>query len=250
MHDRFAVLDVPAKRDPEAAIAWAKQLQSETGQFGALYFPWVYAPEPQLDENVRLIPASGHIAGVYARVDRTRGVQKPPANELLEEIRGVELELDAVAHGWLNDEGVNAIRPYPARGIRIAGGRTLVKPNDPETRQWRYVHVRRLLLMFEEAIEQAAQWIVFADNRPERWREIDRVVRAFLDDQWRRGRLDGETADDAYRVACDESTNPSASINAGRMICEIAVRPPYPAEFVVVRLGRRVGETGAIAFGG
>lgn len=259
MRDRFAVLDVPARFNPQAAIDWAKGkagdetspgLQSAAGQLAALYYPWVLAPDPLPGPNVRLVPPSGHVAGMFARVDRTVGVQKPPANEVLDEVRGVEIDLDATAHAWLNDEGVNAIRTYPARGVRVMGARTLVSPTDPDSRQWRYVQVRRLLLMFEEAIDQSSQWIVFDDNRPERWREVDRVVRTFLDDQWRRGRLDGVTADEAYQVACNESTNPRESVAAGQFVCEIAVRLPLPAEFVIVRIGRRVGETGAVNFGG
>jgi len=250
LKDRFAVLDVPAGFDPDAAIAWAVELRSEAGQYGALYFPWVLAPDPLPGANVRKIPAAGHIAGMYARLDLSAGVQKPPANEVLEEVRGVERDTDGAVRGRLNDEGVNAIVPAPGRGIRAMGARTLVPPNAAELRQWRYIHVRRLLLMFEEAIEQSAQWVVFADNRPERWREIDRVVQTFLDEQWRRGRLEGATADDAYRVGCDDATNDAASVAAGQMICEIAVRPPLPAEFVYVRIGRRAGETGAVAFGG
>jgi phage tail sheath protein FI len=104
--------------------------------------------------------------------------------------------------------------------------------------------------MFEESIDQASQWVVFTGNQPERWREIDRVVRTFLDDQWRLGRLDGATADQAFQVICDATTNPQASVDRGQMVCEIAVLPPQPAELVIVRLGRRIGETGAVSFGG
>lgn len=259
MRDRFAVLDVPAGFDPQAAVEWAAGkpgtdarpgLRSEAGQFAALYYPWVLAPDPLPGPAVRLVPPSGHVAGMFARVDRLAGVQKAPANEVLEEVRGVERDLDAAAHARLNDEGVNAVRTYPGRGVRVAGARTLVPPTDPSLRQWRYVQVRRLMLMFEEAIDQSAQWVVFEDNRAERWREVDRVVRTFLDDQWRRGRLDGATADEAYQVTCDETTNSRESADAGQFVCEIAVRPPMPAEFVIVRIGRRVGETGTVDFRG
>jgi phage tail sheath protein FI len=134
--------------------------------------------------------------------------------------------------------------------VRVVGARTLVPPNAPELRPWRYVHVRRLVLMIEESIDQSTQWLVFEPNRPEKWREVDRVVRSFLDGQWRRGRLDGATADDAFGVTCDETSNPAPEVEAGRMTCVIALRPPEPSEFVIVRLGRRVGETGAVEFGG
>jgi phage tail sheath protein FI len=246
LRDRFAVLDTPAGMTTDQAVGWARGLRSEFGQFGGLYHPWVYVPEPLRGPDVRRVPASGHVAGMFARVDLSAGVHKPPANELLEEVRGVERELSPEEHGWLNDEGVNAVRPYPGRGVRVAGARTLVPPADSDLRQWRFVHVRRLLLMFGEAIDRSTQWLVFAGNRPDAWRDVDRTVRAFLDDQWRRGRLDGATAEEAYQVVCDATTNPDPDVAAGRLVCEIRVRPPHPAEFVIVRLGQRVGETGVV----
>lgn len=239
MWDRFAVLDAPAQKEPGDVVEWARQLQSVAGQFGGLYYPWVAVDEPLAPSNVRFVPPSGPVAGMFARVDRTVGVHKPPANEVLAEVRGVERHLDASDHGFLNDAGVNAIRPTPGRGVRAAGGRTLVPPADGDLRQWRYVHARRLVLMIEQAIDRASQWTVFEPNRPALWTEIDRVVRTFLDDQWRLGRLDGATADEAYQVACDATTNPPDDIAAGRVGCVITIRPPAPAELVLVRLGRR-----------
>ena len=250
MKDRFAVLDTPARLEPDALVKKYQPFRGDAGQYGAVYYPWIYVPEPLPGPPVRLVPPSGHIAGVFARVDLSVGVQKPPANEILEEVRGVEFEVDQPIHGWLNDEGVNVIRPYPGRGVRVAGARTLVPPNSPDLRPWRYVHVRRLVLMIEESIDQSTQWLVFEPNRPEKWRDVDRVVRAFLEDQWRRGRLDGATADEAFRVTCDETSNPPTEVAEGRMTCVIEIRPPEPSEFVIVRLGRRVGETGVVEFGG
>jgi phage tail sheath protein FI len=251
LRDRFAVLDAPAGLTADRAIAWAAGLRSEFGQFAGLYYPWVLAPEPRpIPAAVRPVPPSGHVAGMFARVDLTVGVHKPPANELLEEVRAAERDLTADEHGWLNDEGVNAIRAYPGRGVRVAGARTLVPPADPELRPWRFVNVRRLLLMFAEAIDRSTQWVVFGGNGPDTWRDVDRVVRAFLADQWRRGRLDGATADEAFQVTCDRTTNPPPDVDAGRLVCELRVRPPQPAELVIVRLGRRVGETGVVELAG
>lgn len=252
LRDRFAILDTPAQLTPERAIDWVQKqggldLRSEAGQFGAVYYPWLYVPEPRPGPNVRLVPPSGHVAGVYARVDRSVGVQKPPANELLEEVRGLELDIDAEAHGLLNDEMLNTLRAYPGRGCRVAGARTLVPPQAAELRPWRFVHVRRLLLMIEETLDQSTQWLVFESNQPERWRDLDRVVRTFLRTQWERGRLDGATPEEAFQVTCDETTNVPFNVAQGQMLCEIRVLPPQPAEFVVIRLGRREGETGVRA---
>jgi len=243
LKDRVAVLDTPLvdpatgeEMTPELAKSWRLGLDTK---YGALYFPWLRVPDPlQLEGQLRSIPPSGHVAGIYAKGDRLIGVHKPPANEELESVKDVQVVLDDIAHGALNDAGINVIRDYRGRGVRVAGARTL--SSDTE---WRYVNVRRLLIMIEEAIDEQTQWTVFEPNNPDVWRSIDRVVRAFLDRLWRRGMLDGATPDAAYSVRCDETTNPPEETARGRVICEVGVLPPWPAEFVVVRIGRTEGAT-------
>jgi phage tail sheath protein FI len=191
-----------------------------------------------LEGTLRSVPPSGHIAGIYAKGDRSVGVHKPPGNEELEGVKDVQIAIDDIAHGALNDVAINVIREYRGRGIRVAGARTL--SSDAE---WRYVNVRRLLIMIEEAIDEQTQWTVFEPNNPDTWRAIDRVSRSLLDRLWRRGMLDGATPGEAYSVRCDETTNPPAEIEQGRTTCEIGVLPPWPAEFVVVRIGKSQGGT-------
>ena len=147
-------------------------------------------------------------------------------------------QVDDIRHGVLNERGINVIRSFNGRGIRVAGARTL--SSDIE---WRYVNVRRLMTMIEEAIDESTQWTVFEPNNRDLWRDIDRVVRGFLDALWRRGMLDGATAEEAYFVRCDETTNPPEETDAGRVICLVGVQPPWPAEFVVVRIGKTQGAT-------
>jgi len=175
------------------------------------------------------------VAGVWARSDRRAGVHKPPANEALEGVEDVLFRLGDEEHGDLNEAGVNAIRLYDGRGIRVAGARTV--SSDPLLR---YVNVRRLLLMIAEAVDEGTQWTVFEPHDLRLRREIDRVVRSFLDSLFRRGVLDGAKAEEAYSVRCDETTNPPAEVEAGRLICQIGVQPPWPAEFVIVRLAKSV----------
>ncbi len=160
-------------------------------------------------------------------------MHKPPANEELFYAQDVSTQIEDLLHGDLNDRSVNVIRAYRGRGLRLAGARTL--SSDPD---WRYVNVRRLLIMIEEAIDQQTQWLVFEPSNPDVWREVDRVVRSFLDGLWHRGMLDGPTAADAYSVTCDTTTNPPDQAEVGRLICRIGVQPPWPAEFVVVRIGK------------
>jgi len=99
------------------------------------------------------------------------------------------------------------------------------------------VNVRRLFLMIEQTLDQQMQSLVFEPNNPQLWRDIARMVSAFLDRLWQIGMLDGDTAADAYTVRCDDTTNPPFETEQGRVTCVIGVQPPYPAEFVIVRIG-------------
>ena len=229
---RFAVLDAAGERAvPPQAIRWRNGFPESS--FAALYYPWILVEDPlRLTGLVRAIPPSGHVAGIYARSDQRKGVHKPPMNEVLEAVSDVRFRVDDTDAGELNDTNVNAIRVMPGRGVRVMGARTLWRDL-----LFRYINVRRLLSTIEKALDQQLQWTVFEPNNPLLWREIDRVVRSFLEDLFRKGMLDGATSEEAYTVSCDEATNPPSETDLGRMTCEIGIKPPYPAEFVVVILG-------------
>jgi uncharacterized protein len=233
LKDRVAVLDPPlAAATPDAAAAWRRDIVDTS--YAALYWPWLRRPDPlRLEGLLRSVPPSGHVAGIYARGDLRVGVHKPPANELVEAINDVTAASDDVVHGTLNAEGVNVIRTWNGQGIRVAGARTLSRDGG-----LRFVNVRRLLTMIEEAFLEDTAWTVFESNGPELWREIDRVTQGFLDRLWRQGVLDGATAAEAYTVTCDETTNAPDDVAIGRLVCLVGVQPPWPAEFVVVRIGR------------
>ncbi len=234
---RVAVLEMPVANAAAAEVLdWRTQFDT---RYAALYHPWVAAPDPlELDGLLRSIPPSGHVAGIYARCDLNRGVHKPPANEIVDGVMDLALAIDDLAHADLNDAGVNVIRSQAGRGIRVAGERTLSSDTP-----WRYVNVRRLLIFIEKSIDVSCQWTVFEPNNPDLWREIRRVAVSFLDDLFKRGMLDGSTAEQAYTVICDETTNPPEETDAGRMICKIGVQPPWPAEFVIVRIGKMEDRT-------
>jgi phage tail sheath protein FI len=227
----MVLLDLPPALTPAGAVAHAGLLTKLST--GAVYYPWILVDDPlRITGLVRAVPPSGHVAGMFARVDRHRGVHQPPANQPLEGARDVAFTLSAMAHGELNDAAVNAIRPIPGRGILVLGARTL----DPAV-VWRYVNVRRLFLMIEETLDEQLQWVVFEPNNPRLWREVQRVIGGFLERLYRMGMLDGATAEDAFTVRCDASTNPPWETDLGRITCVIGLQPPYPAEFVIVRLG-------------
>lgn len=228
--DRIAILDTPQLMQDEALLYRGRFPDTS---FGALYYPWVCVDDPLgAPGALRTIPPSGHVAGMFARTDRLRGVHTPPANEVLEGVWDLSQAVDAAAHGQLSEAHVNAIRALPGRGILVLGARTL-----STDRRWWFVNVRRLFAMIEEAIDEQMQWLTFEPNSPALWREIDRAVRGLLERLYGAGMLDGPTSADAYSVQCDETTNPSSVVDQGRVVCEIGIQPPYPAEFVIVRIG-------------
>lgn len=243
---RFALLDELSAADrPDDALEWQQTLQaaSTAAAFGSLSYPWILGPDPFGDAGAVLAtPASGHVAGVFARNDLTVGVHKAPANETVVGARDVAWTVDDPTHARLNAASVSVITARPGRGIRLMGARTL----DPGV-TWRYVNVRRLVSMIEVSIESALSWLVFEPNTPATHSEVEREVRAFLLALWRRGALDGAQATDAMTVRCDDTTTTADDSDAGRLICLIGIQPPIPAEFVTVRIA--VSEAGVQVVG-
>ena len=143
------------------------------------------------------------MAGIWARSDDTRGVHKAPANEVIRGAISLELNITKAEHDQLNPSGINCIRAFPGRGIRVWGARTL--SSDPA---WRYLNVRRLFNYVEESIFEGTQWVVFEPNDMRLWGRVKRTINAFLLRVWRDGALFGATPDQAFFVKCDEENNP------------------------------------------
>lgn len=232
MGDRVAVLDSPPGLSAQQVRSWRNDEAGYDSRYAALYYPWIRVFDPAAGRNAT-VPPSGHIAGVWARSDAERGVHKAPANEVIRGAVDLELRLSKGEQDLLNPIGVNCVRAFPGRGIRIWGARTL--SSDPA---WRYLNVRRLFNYLEESILLGTQWVVFEPNDDRLWSSIRRNVTAFLTEEWRGGALFGRTAAEAFYVKCDRDNNPQESIDLGRVICEIGVSPVKPAEFVVFRLAQ------------
>ncbi|WP_432039253.1 phage tail sheath family protein [Streptomyces cucumeris] len=232
MGDRVAVLDTPPGFSAQQVRTWRNDEAGYDSRYAALYYPWVRVFDPAAGRNT-MVPPSGHIAGVWARSDAERGVHKAPANEVVRGAVDLELRLSKGEQDLLNPIGVNCVRAFPGRGIRVWGARTL--SSDPA---WRYLNVRRLFNYLEESILLGTQWVVFEPNDDRLWSSIRRNVTSFLSEEWRRGALFGRTADEAFYVKCDRDNNPQESIDQGRVVCEIGVSPVKPAEFVVFRLAQ------------
>ncbi|GAB2719832.1 phage tail sheath family protein [Kitasatospora kifunensis] len=232
MGDRIAVLDSPPGMTAQQVRTWRNEEAGFDSRYAALYYPWIKVFDPASGRNV-MVPPSGHVAGVWARSDAERGVHKAPANEVIRGAVDLEIRLSKGEQDLLNPIGVNCVRAFPGRGIRIWGARTL--SSDPA---WRYLNVRRLFNYLEESILLGTQWVVFEPNDDRLWSSIRRNITAFLTEEWRRGALFGQSAAEAFYVRCDRSNNPQESIDLGQVVCEIGVAPVKPAEFVVFRLSQ------------
>ena len=154
----FAILDTPPGLNPQQAREWRLESNYDS-KYGAVYYPWVESADMVRGRGVVFLPPSGHVAGVYARTDTERGVHKAPANEIVRGATGLPYQVTRSEQDSLNPIGVNCIRAFPGRGIRIWGARTV--SSDPA---WRYINVRRLFNMIEESVERGTQWVVFEPN--------------------------------------------------------------------------------------
>jgi phage tail sheath protein FI len=241
MGDRMAILDPPPGLGPAQVKEWLQEEARYDSRYATLYYPWLSVSDPVTGKN-RLVPPSGHVAGIWARNDDSRGVHKAPANEVVRGALNLETQLTKPEHDLLNPVGINCIRAFTGRGIRVWGARTL--SSDPA---WRYLNVRRLFNYLEESILDGTQWVVFEPNDDALWSRITRTISAFLVNEWRKGALFGLTPDEAFYVKCDRETNPAEGIDAGQVLCEVGVAPVKPAEFVIFRLAQFSGGTSLVS---
>jgi phage tail sheath protein FI len=210
--------------------------------FAALYYPWLVVTDPMSKPTATnpipanmTIPPSGAIAGVYARTDQAIGVHKAPANTDVRGVLGLERKLSDRQQGPLNLDGVDVLRIFPGSGqVTVWGARTTV---DPNTTDWIYVNVRRLMIYLEQSIEVGIRWAVFEPNAPPLWQKLKRTITEFLTRVWRDGALFGTTAEQAFYVRIDDALNPPTTRALGRLYIEIGVAAVRPAEFIIVRIG-------------
>lgn len=234
MRFRFAVIDSdkgknnPSELNPRNAIT--------DSSYAAFYYPWIVAADPRTGAR-KLIPPGGTVLGVYARSDTERGVFKAPANEIVRGALALEFDINDNMQDDLNPKGVNVIRSFPGRGIRVWGARTITSDA-----LWKYVSVRRLFIFLERSIYEGTQWVVFEPNDDKLWARVIDTIRLFLRSQWRLGALFGRTEQEAFFITCDRTTMSQDDILNGRLICEIGIAPVRPAEFVIFRIFQNTAE--------
>jgi phage tail sheath protein FI len=232
MGDRVAILDAPPGKDPQDILEWRDKSQIDSS-YGALYYPWIKIIDPLDKTGKRMlsVPPCGHMAGIWARTDSERGVHKAPANEVVRGALDVMAQVTDGEQGLLNPIGVNCIRGFGTRGIRVWGARTLSSDS-----AWKYINVRRFFNYVEDSIQHGTQWAVFEPNDFSLWQRLKRDVTSFLLRPYRDGALFGASPDQAFYVKCDTETNPPDQIDAGMVVVEIGMCPVKPAEFVVFRV--------------
>lgn len=235
---RFAVLDAPAGSK-------LKEVQTHRGEYdstrAALYYPWLQIAAPFGPKGeLHAIPPSGHMLGVYARTDNSRGVWKAPANEVVRNVLGFDIKVNKGEQDILNPIHVNCLRDFRAeqRGLRVWGARTL--SSNPE---WRYVPVRRTFLFIEQSLDAGLQWAVFEPNAKPLWDTVKQSITGFLDSIWRQGGLAGVTQEQAFFVNVGFGiTMEQADLDNGRLIVEVGIAPVNPAEFVIIRISQKTLE--------
>lgn len=229
---RFAILDAPFNATTIDQLLWHRDQYNTT--YAAIYHPWLLAFDPLLKKN-SYTPPSGAMAGIYARVDNTRGVWKAPANEVVRNVIGLSVNYNEADQGKLNPKGVNLIRSLPGMGIRVWGARTCSSDSN-----WKYVNVRRLFIYIEESIKANTSWAVFEPNDENLWSRVSGTIHVFLTTLWRDGALAGSSADEAFFVNVGRTTMTQDDISNGRLICVIGVAPVRPAEFIIFRITQKI----------
>jgi phage tail sheath protein FI len=245
-NDRLAILDALPGRTTETVLTQRTSLMAGHADpvNAAFYYPWIQVYDADLQareprtEGLRYVPPSGHVAGVIARTDARVGVFKAPANEEVLGAIDLETDINNQKQDQLNPQGVNCLRAFAGRGIRVWGARTLNQES-----LWRYVNVRRQFLTVIRWVTLYTAWANFEPNAARLWVRIEREVSAYLETLWQGGALKGDTREDAFYVKCDEETNPTEAREAGEVVAEIGLALVAPAEFVVVRIFHRAGTT-------
>ena len=269
MKNRIAILDTPdvdLSKSPVKDDSWYKKLKGDlvtqgsadsatpklNHSYGAVYYPWIKVPAgntrvvssastPDTSGNNSepvSVPPSGHVAGIFARVDLDRGVHRAPANENVVGAVGTSQRVTRDAQANLNPLGVNCIRTFPGQGILVWGSRTL-----SEAEAWRYVNVRRLFCNIQDSIQRSTRWVVFEPNNSVLWAAIRRDLEAYLTTRWREGALFGKSPEQAFFVKCDEETNPKELREKGFCTVEVGLAAVRPAEFLIIRIGQWEGGT-------
>jgi uncharacterized protein len=241
LSDCFFIGDMALDDDTiEEAIDFRNGI-TPNNSYGAIYLPWVKMIDPtgQSAEPV-LVPPSGFVAGLYAKTDAQRGVWKAPAGTTvaLSGAVGLAVNFTDIQQGNLNPININVIRQFAGSGIVLWGARTVT--SDPE---WNYIPIRRIAIMLRVSIYNGIQWAVFEPNDEPLWASLRLNIGAFMMNLFRQGAFQGEMPSQAFFVKCDSETTTQIDIDLGIVNVLVGFAPLKPAEFVVVKISQKAGQT-------
>ncbi|KWI28409.1 phage tail sheath family protein [Burkholderia stagnalis] len=241
----FAIFDGPSEELKTDTVPTKTQQDYLDTEFAAVYYPWLNVEIVSADDPTKTtkqkVPPSGAVAGVYARVDRERGVWKAPANV---EIVGATPEfkvsdaVDALCNAPTSGgRSINVIRAFRGTGPLIWGARTLQSNLDT----WKYVPVRRLFNAVEKDIKTAMSMALFEPNSAPTWERVRGAIDSYLHGLWRDGALQGDTPEKAYYVQIGLGvTMTPDDLTSGNMIVKVGLAAVRPAEFIVLQLTQNV----------
>jgi len=239
----FALFDGPKTAITKVSDVTIQQdtygLNETASAYAAVYYPWLKQKETDPDSNVW--PPSGAVAGVYARVDRERGVWKAPANVALTgavPAFKVSDEIDGACNApATGGKSINVIREFRGTGPLIWGARTLKSDNG----NWKYVPVRRLFSAAEKDIKTAMSAAIFEPNSQQTWASVRSAVESYLFGLWKQGALMGETPEQAYNVQIGLGvTMTQTDIDNGYLKIKVGLAVVRPAEFIILQLSQNV----------
>ena len=243
----FYLLDPPnvdvVRADVPGIKAWIETYGALRHENAAVFFPRPLIRDPLDGHGLRSVPPSGTIAGLYARLDRERGVWKAPAglHAALHGVQELEHRLTDAENGVLNPIAVNALRTFRDRGHVCWGARTLAGA-DGLASEWKYVPVRRLALFLEESLYRGTAFAVLESNDEPLWSVIRLSVAAFMQSLLQQGAFQGRTPREAYFVKCDRETTTAEDVSRGLVNIVVGFAPMKPAEFVVLEIHQRAGQ--------
>ena len=241
----FAILDAPPGLNERQASVYARKLSgSATAEFASLYYPWLEVDSGR--GELMAIPPCGSVAGIYSEmsspasggISSDKGPHQSVANRALADAISAQTHVSRAESWRLMDEGINPIIPWPGRGMTIWGARTLSKDTNRN-----HVTVRRILSYVRRSIYLGTRWAVFEANNSILWLRLTAYIQDFLERLRSAGVLIGATAEEAYSVRCDGTTNPTREVDAGRLNVLVAVRPTRSLEHIVVRIFHQRAQT-------
>lgn len=195
-------------------------------------------------DKINLLPACPAIAGLYTRTDKARGVWIAPANQNLNSVLSPAIKITHEDQENLNidalsGKSINAIRTFKGKGSAIVWGARTLAGNSEE---WKYINVRRLFILIEQSIKNAANSVIFKPNVSVTWAIVKSSINGFLSNLWRQGALVGNSTNEAFEVKCGlGSTMNESDILDGIMRIQVKVAPSRPAEFIVITFEQKLG---------